>query len=59
VCRIDSDGAASLEYAQTTGLRGSSVLLIRRILRANPTWGSPRIVGELGKLGIVVAKSTV
>lgn len=33
--------------------------LIRRISRANPTWGSPRIVGELGKVGIVVAKSTV
>ncbi|MHC4089018.1 MAG: integrase core domain-containing protein [Planctomycetota bacterium] len=27
--------------------------------RANPTWGSPRIVGELRKLGINVAKSTV
>ncbi|MGI9428775.1 MAG: hypothetical protein ACR2NM_08965 [Bythopirellula sp.] len=26
---------------------------------ANPTWGSPRIVGELNKLGISVAKSTV
>lgn len=26
---------------------------------ANPTWGSPRIVGELRKLGIEVAKSTV
>ena len=26
---------------------------------ANPTWGSPRIVGELGKLGINVAESTV
>ena len=33
--------------------------LIRRISRANPDWGSPRIVGELGKLGITVAKSTV
>lgn len=33
--------------------------LIRRISRANPTWGSPRLVGELAKLGIVVAKSTV
>ncbi len=33
--------------------------LIRRISRANPGWGSPRIVGELGRLGIVVAKSTV
>jgi transposase InsO family protein len=27
--------------------------------QANPTWGSPRIVGELRKLGINVAKSTV
>jgi putative transposase len=27
--------------------------------RSNPTWGSPRIVGELRKLGIEVAKSTV
>ena len=33
--------------------------LIRRMSLANPTWGSPRIVGELGKLGISVAKSTV
>ncbi len=29
--------------------------LIRRISKANPDWGSPRIVGELGKLGIEVA----
>ena len=27
--------------------------------RSNPTWGSPRIVAELRKLGIEVAKSTV
>lgn len=27
--------------------------------QANPTWGSPRIVGELRKLGLDVAKSTV
>jgi putative transposase len=33
--------------------------LIRTMWQANPTWGSPRIVGELRKLGIVVAKSTV
>lgn len=26
---------------------------------ANPLWGAPRIVGELGKIGIEVAKSTV
>jgi transposase InsO family protein len=33
--------------------------LIRAMWQANPTWGSPRIVGELRKLGIMVAKSTV
>lgn len=33
--------------------------LIWDMWRSNPTWGSPRIVGELRKLGIRVAKSTV
>ena len=33
--------------------------LIRKMSATNPTWGSPRIMGELGKLGIEVAKSTV
>ena len=33
--------------------------LIGRMWKANPTWGSPRIVAELAKLGIEVAKSTV
>jgi hypothetical protein len=33
--------------------------LIRDIWRSNPTWGSPRIVGELRMLGLHVAKSTV
>jgi len=33
--------------------------LIRTISVANPSWGSPRIMGELGKLGIPVAKWTV
>jgi hypothetical protein len=27
--------------------------------QANPTWGSPRIIGELQMLGIEIAKSTV
>jgi len=26
---------------------------------ANPLWGAPRIVGELGKIGIDLPKSTV
>ena len=29
--------------------------LIRQMSQANSTWGAPRIVGELGKLSIVVA----
>ena len=33
--------------------------LIRAMWQANPTWGSPRIVGELRKLGLNVATSTV
>ena len=33
--------------------------LIRDISAVNPCWGSPRILGELRKLGIAVAKSTV
>lgn len=33
--------------------------LIRTMSSMNPTWGSPRIVGELAKIGIAVTKSTV
>lgn len=33
--------------------------LIVRMSKSNPGWGSPRIVGELQKLGIQVANSTV
>src|ERR1035441_8449224 len=33
--------------------------LIRRMHQANPLWGAPRIHGELLKLGIAVAQSTV
>ncbi|MBU0608421.1 MAG: integrase core domain-containing protein [Armatimonadetes bacterium] len=35
------------------------IQLIRRMSQANLGWGAPRILGELEKLGIVVAKSTV
>jgi hypothetical protein len=35
------------------------ITLIRKISSANARWGAPRIVGELRKLGIEVAKSTV
>jgi putative transposase len=33
--------------------------LIRRMARENPTWGAPRIHGELFKLGFEVARATV
>jgi putative transposase len=33
--------------------------LIRRMSQANPLWGAPHIHGELRKLGIAVAQSTV
>jgi putative transposase len=33
--------------------------LIRRLSTANPLWGAPRIVGELAKVGIELAESTV
>jgi putative transposase len=35
------------------------VELIATMRQANPTWGAPRIHGELRKLGIAVAESTV
>jgi putative transposase len=34
-------------------------ILIRNMSQANPLWGAPRIHGELLKLGIEVAQSTV
>jgi len=33
--------------------------LIRKMSKANPTWGTPRIIGELKKIGIHVSRSTV
>ena len=33
--------------------------LIRKISKANPIWGAPRICNELAKLGIEVSRSTV
>ena len=35
------------------------VALIRRMAKENHTWGAKRIRGELHKLGIEVAKSTI
>ncbi len=43
------------------GFHNARVLsaLIAWISSANPMWGSPRILGELRKIGIDVAKSAV
>ncbi len=41
------------------GIRQDVIDLIRSMHKANPIWGAPRIQGELLKLGIDVAESTV
>jgi hypothetical protein len=41
------------------GIANDTRELIREISRANPLWGAPRVHGELLKLGIDVAQSTV
>jgi transposase InsO family protein len=40
-------------------IAGNIRALIRRMHRANPIWGAPRIQGELQKLGIEIAETTV
>jgi len=40
-------------------LTAETVTLIRQIAAKNPLWGAERIRGELGKLGIPVAKRTI
>jgi len=40
-------------------LPDATVALIRRLAADNPRWGAERIRGELGKLGISVAKRTI
>src|SRR5713101_321862 len=41
------------------GIRTELRDLIRRMSRANPLWGAPRIHGELLKLGLTVSQATV
>jgi putative transposase len=63
--------ALDFQTAETAGLAGlpdpevltraaeDGRILVTHDLRTMPPWGAPRIVGELRKLGIDVAKSTV
>jgi putative transposase len=55
------DHWARLSHARPGRPRLAKVVqdLIREMSSANPRWGSPRIAGELAKLGIHVAKATV
>lgn len=55
------DHWAHLSHARPGRPRLAKVVqdVIREMSSANPRWGSPRIVGELAKLGIDVAKATV
>jgi len=42
-----------------TAVDPKTIALIRELAAANPSWGAPRIHGELRKLGIAVAQATV
>ena len=56
------DHWARLSWGRKPG-RPATATEIRELIRtkwqANPTWGAPRMVGELRKVGIEVTKSTV
>jgi transposase InsO family protein len=50
------------KYSKKAGrpvIHGMTIHLIRKIALANPLWGAPRVHGELLKLGIDIAQSTV
>src|SRR5258707_1160158 len=52
VCPVSSSLVSVVSEADT-------VALIRRLAADNPLWGAERIRGELGKLGLRVAKRTI
>ena len=52
-------GAAVMTRGQPHRKPTESLALVRRLASDNPTWGAPRIHGELLKLGFRVAQSTV
>jgi putative transposase len=50
---------SSLKAQRKLALDAEIRTLIRRIARENPTWGAPRIRGELLKLGFEIGEATV
>jgi transposase InsO family protein len=54
---LDVEGAA--RTTGTTAVARETRELIRRMCRENPTWGAPRVHGELLKLGIDIGESSV
>ena len=54
-------GPISQNIAEPVGREQAkkSASLVRKMANANPTWGSPRIHGELLKLGIKISERTV
>jgi hypothetical protein len=59
VSRVKAFGAQAVHLRQERTGRGVLPLGCHKRACSGPTWGAPRIVGELWKLGIDVAKSTV
>ena len=58
-CRVPRAVAAEITPGGGPPLEAETVALIRRMAADNPTWGAERICGELGKLGLRVAKRTI
>jgi transposase InsO family protein len=56
---VDEDGNLKLSSDSTGHITVTGVYLRRTMSRDNPLWGAPRIHGELLKLGIDIAQSTV
>jgi transposase InsO family protein len=52
-------GAANRSSSGRPAIKGENVALILRLAKENSGWGYRRIQGELRKLGIALAKSTV
>jgi hypothetical protein len=56
---LASGGLSLLLAVEITATGRALRALIRRMSIENPLWGAPRIHGELLKLGVAVAQSSV